>query len=96
MEQVKLGIIGVGNMGTSHAKNVLEGKVPGSSNWKQWQTAKKQKSMVQRKFTKETVQIFEEGTQLLESGCCDAVLIAVPDYQHPTLVRRHLKRVYMF
>ena len=29
MKQVKLGIIGVGNMGTSHAKNVLEGKVPG-------------------------------------------------------------------
>ena len=28
MEQVRLGIIGIGNMGTNHAKNVHGGKVP--------------------------------------------------------------------
>ena len=27
-DKVKLGIIGIGNMGTSHAKNVVEGKCP--------------------------------------------------------------------
>ena len=29
MEQVKLGIIGVGNMGSGHVQNILAGKVPG-------------------------------------------------------------------
>ena len=29
MEQVRLGIIGLGNMGSTHAKNITEGKVPG-------------------------------------------------------------------
>ena len=29
--------------------------------------------------------IFAEGTELIHSGTCEAVLIAVPHYQHPTL-----------
>ena len=28
MNQIRLGIIGYGNMGTGHAKNILEGKCP--------------------------------------------------------------------
>ena len=33
----------------------------------------------------ESVKIFEEGSDLIASGLCDAVLIATPHYQHPTL-----------
>ena len=33
----------------------------------------------------ESVTIFEEGKDLIASGKCDAVLIAVPHYQHPEL-----------
>ena len=29
MQEVRLGIIGIGNMGTNHLKSILEGKVPG-------------------------------------------------------------------
>ena len=29
MDQVRIGIIGIGNMGTSHSKNITEGKIPG-------------------------------------------------------------------
>lgn len=29
MRKVKLGIIGVGNMGSGHLKNIMEGKLPG-------------------------------------------------------------------
>ena len=28
MEKVRLGIIGMGNMGSGHAKNLMDGKVP--------------------------------------------------------------------
>ena len=28
MSKVKLGVIGYGNMGTSHVRNIMEGKVP--------------------------------------------------------------------
>lgn len=91
MKQVKLGIIGVGNMGTSHAKNILEGKVPGlelvavadrQTNRRLWCTEN----------LPERVQIFDEGIKLIESECCDAVLIAVPHYQHPSLAQEAFKR----
>ena len=32
------------------------------------------------------MRIFEDGDALIESGVCDAVLIAVPHYDHPRLV----------
>lgn len=28
MDKIRLGIIGLGNMGTGHAKNIVEGKCP--------------------------------------------------------------------
>ena len=32
MEKVRLGIIGMGNMGSGHAKNLMDGKVPEIAN----------------------------------------------------------------
>ena len=31
------------------------------------------------------MQVFDEGSALIESGVCEAVLIATPHYQHPEL-----------
>lgn len=84
MEQVRLGIIGIGNMGTNHAKSLVEGKVPNV----------KLTAVADRKESRRTwadsnlpddILIFEEGTELMGSKACDAVLIAVPHYQHPEL-----------
>ncbi len=84
MDKVRLGIIGIGNMGTNHCKSLLEGKVPQlelaaiadrQENRRNWA----------KEHLPESVVIFEEGKDLLESAACDAVLIAVPHYQHPEL-----------
>ena len=84
MEKVKLGIIGIGNMGSSHAKSIIEGKVPDIE-----LTAVADRKEARREWCRanlpESVQLFEEGSQLIESKVCDAVLIAVPHYQHPVL-----------
>ena len=77
--------------GPPHAKNVLEGKVPGLELTAVADRQKNRRTWC-RENLPETVQIFEEGTQLLESGCCDAVLIAVPHYQHPTLAQEAFKK----
>lgn len=83
MEKVKLGIIGVGNIGTQHVDHVLH------------RTSEVQlcaiadRSSNRRDFFREQlpedVKIFSEGSDLIHSGVCDAVLIAVPHYQHPEL-----------
>lgn len=84
MEKVRLGIIGVGNMGTSHIKTIVGGQVPELE-----VTAVADRQESRRQWCKdnipETIQVFEEGSELIASGACDAVLIAVPHYQHPEL-----------
>lgn len=84
MEKVRLGIIGIGNMGTTHAKSLVEGKVPEME-----LAAVADRKESRRTWCKENlpanVAVFEEGRDLIASGTCDAVLVAVPHYQHPEL-----------
>ena len=83
MDKVKMGIIGIGNMGSGHIGNLLKGLVPEIE-----LTAVADIREARRAWAKETlpesVAIFEDGDSLIDSGACDAVLIAVPHYDHPT------------
>ena len=63
MDKVRLGIIGYGNMGSGHTKNILDGKCPEI----------------------ELTAIADRKEELIKSDACDAILIAVPHYQHPGL-----------
>ena len=91
MEQVKIGIIGVGNMGSDHSKRITNGDVPELK-----LVAVADRSPARRDWAKENlpedVKIFNEGDELIDSGICDAVLIAVPHYQHPTLAVRAFEK----
>ncbi len=84
MRKVKLGIIGIGNMGTGHVNSILGGNTPEIE-----LAAVADREEGRRAWAKETVPegvaIFEEGSELINSGLCEAVLIAVPHYQHPPL-----------
>ena len=85
MEQVRLGIIGIGGMGTNHALSIVKGTVP-----EMQLTAVADIREIRRSWAKEnlpgSVAIFEDGRELIESGTCDAVLIAIPHYFHPDFV----------
>ena len=91
MEQVKIGIIGVGNMGSDHSKRITNGDVPELK-----LVAVADRSPARRDWAKENlpedVKIFNEGDELIDRGICDAVLIAVPHYQHPTLAVRAFEK----
>ncbi len=84
MTKVRLGIIGVGNMGSGHAANILAGKCPEIE-----LTAVADRREARRQWAKDALPegtaIFEEGSDLIQSGLCDAVHICTPHYQHPTL-----------
>ena len=80
---LKLGIIGAGNMGSGHIRNILEGKCPDIV-----VSAVADRKASRRDWAKEVLPdavIFNEGSELIASGACEAVLIATPHYQHPTL-----------
>ena len=80
---VKLGIIGAGNMGSSHVKKIQSGACP---NFEIVAMADRKES--RRAWVEEHVPgaaVFAEGSDLIRSGLCDAVILAVPHYQHPPL-----------
>ncbi|MCI5729231.1 MAG: Gfo/Idh/MocA family oxidoreductase [Clostridia bacterium] len=82
--KVKMGVIGIGNMGSAHAQHIAGGEIPEME-----LTAVADRSAARRQWAREnlpgTVRIFEEGSELIESGVCEAVEIATPHYQHPEL-----------
>ena len=83
MNKIRLGIIGIGNMGSAHAENILGGKCPEISI-----TAVADRRESRRQWAAGRLPgtaVFPEGEELIASGLCDAVLIAVPHYQHPEL-----------
>ena len=86
MEQVRLGIIGIGGMGTNHVHSILEGKVPQIR-----LTAVADIRESRLEWAKENlpaeVQVFDDGKKLIDSGACDAVLIATPHYLHPEFAK---------
>ncbi len=87
---IKLGIIGIGNMGTSHCKNILDGKCPEITI-----TAVADRLESRREWAKENlfdVKVFNEGEELINSADVDAVLIAVPHYEHPTLAIKSFEK----
>ncbi len=89
MENVRLGIIGVGNMGTGHLDRLHKGSVPGL---KVTAVADVNPERLDAAKTIDPeLATFDDGVKLMESGLVDAVLIAVPHYDHPKLSIEGLK-----
>ncbi len=84
MGKIRIGIIGVGNMGSSHARLLAGGDVPGAE-----LTAICDCNPDRLKWARETfgekVQLFERSEELFAAQAVDAVLIATPHYDHPNL-----------
>ena len=87
MEKVRIGIVGLGNMGTGHAKYLVKNEVKGGC-----LTAICEPRADRLEWAKENlgegVQLFDNLDDFLASGMIDGVLIATPHYDHPeTAVR---------
>ena len=84
MDQVRLGVIGLGNMGASHVKKVMAGLCPDAIVTAVCDNAP-QKLDASRALYGDQLVYFDNAYDLFDSGLVDAVVIAVPHYDHPTL-----------
>ncbi len=91
MEQVRLGIIGIGGMGSNHARSIVEGKVPEMKLTAVADIKEARRQWAVKELPPD-VAVYGEGRELIDSGSCDAVLIATPHYQHPELAIYSLER----
>jgi len=79
MNTVRLGIIGMGNIGRFHADYLIAGKVSRCQLTAVCSTSPAKLDKYQ------PLKIFGDGQKLIQSGAVDAVIIATPHYQHSTL-----------
>lgn len=91
MKKVRLGIIGIGNMGTTHSTQLAAGNVP-EIELAAVADLREPRRQWARENLPETVEIFETGEELIDKAKIDAVLIATPHYDHPRLVIMALEK----
>ncbi len=84
MEKVRMGIIGLGNMGSSHAKNfdkgVIENAVLAAAC--DINPAKIEAAKATLVNTPD-IAYFTDAKEMIDSGKVDAVIVAIPHYFHP-------------
>lgn len=90
MEKIRLGIIGMGNMGSGHLQNILDGCCPSITVTAFADTNPEKLSRAGKKLP--SAACFPSIVPMLESGLVDAVLIAVPHYDHPTCAMECFRR----
>jgi len=90
-KKIRLGIIGIGNMGSGHACRVVDGECPdfvltavADINPAREEWAKKRLG--------ENVAFFPTAQEMLDSGLIDACIVATPHYDHPGLAIECMKR----
>ena len=81
MDKVRIGIIGMGNMGRFHAKDLLEGRVDRGELTAVGSTSPHKLE----EYLEKGIQVFGSGEDMIASGAIDALLIATPHYQHTSL-----------
>jgi predicted dehydrogenase len=84
MDQVRIGIIGVGGMGTHHLGYLVKGEV---ANARLTAVCDTDPARVKDALARagEGVQGFENADELFAAECCDAIILATPHYFHPPL-----------
>lgn len=85
MKSLRLGIIGIGNMGSIHCRSILAGKIPGCELVAICDENPKSLTAFP------DVRKFAKSSELIESGIANAVLIATPHYSHTTIGIEALK-----
>ncbi len=79
MNRVRLGILGMGNIGKFHADYVLAGKIPRCELAAVCSTSPQKLDL----FKAKGIAVFDDAARLIQSGVLDAVLVATPHPQHP-------------
>ena len=91
-EKIKLGIIGIGNMGSGHAKCVVGGECP---DFELVAAADiKPQRLEWAKELSPDINCFDTAEKMLDSGLINACMICVPHYDHPKYTIESLSAEY--
>ncbi|MBR2353533.1 MAG: Gfo/Idh/MocA family oxidoreductase [Clostridia bacterium] len=83
MKTVRIGIIGIGNIGSAHAAGIYRGDVPGLTLTALCDRDDNRAEELRRDFP--DIPVFADAEEMMDAGLVDAVIISVPHYDHPPL-----------
>ncbi len=83
MKEVRVGVIGIGNMGWAHVTHLLDRSVEGMTLTAVCDIDEKKRQTAAQKAP--NIAIYENSHDLITSGECDAVIVATPHYFHPEI-----------
>jgi predicted dehydrogenase len=90
-KRVRVGIIGMGNMGRFHANYIVKGKVPGLELVAVSDTNKAALDWVKKELGPE-IKTYSSNNRFFEDPDLDAVIIATTHYSHPELAIKAFER----
>ncbi len=90
-EKIKLGIIGIGNMGSAHAKNIVGGECP-DFELVAVADLKPERLKWAKENLGENISLFDNAEEMLDSGKINACIVSVPHYDHPKYAMECMKR----
>ncbi len=90
MDTVRFGLVGIGNMGSSHLRSLAENKISGAEVTAVCDTNPEKLKKAGMLYP--SVKQYSKMEELLESGEIDAVFIATPHYDHPPLAIMALQK----
>jgi predicted dehydrogenase len=79
MNKVRIGIVGLGNMGADHARKILAGNVP------RLELTAVADGFAEKRAQFPQLKAFETPEEMIRSGTIDAILIATPHFAHTTI-----------
>ncbi len=92
MNKLKVAIIGIGNMGSAHAKHILEGKVKDMELVAVCDTDPAKLEWASENLP--GVAQYADHHVLLDDHICDAIIIATPHYDHPVIAIEGFEKGY--
>lgn len=84
MDQVRIGIVGIGNMGSSHCRKLIDGEVHNAKLCAVCDVKEERREWSKENLG-EDILVFSDIESLIESKSCDALIIATPHYDHPIM-----------
>ena len=81
MDEIRVGIVGIGNMGGAHTNCIYSGQVKGMRLAALCDTDPDKRAVLQADFP--DIPVFATHNELIASGLCDAIIVSPPHKFHP-------------